>query len=57
LLTGIALTLGLIVAAFFIANTIDLASTHLPIGPAVACIFDPPGFSLHRLTHERLPHQ
>jgi hypothetical protein len=35
--------------AFSIANTIDEASTHLFVGPIVACIFGAIGFSLRRL--------
>jgi hypothetical protein len=40
-------------AAFSIANTIDNASTHLIIGPVVACIFGTGGYGLWQITHRR----
>ena len=41
--------------AFSIANTLDEASTHLLVGPAVACLFGALGYGLSRLTHRSVP--
>jgi hypothetical protein len=39
-------------SAFSIANTIDEVSTHLLVGPIVACFFGPLGYALHMLTRQ-----
>jgi hypothetical protein len=39
-------------AAFSIANTLDETSTHLIVGPVVACLFGALGYCLSRLTRK-----